>query len=438
MAFEPFLTSYDPSDLPGNSIDPLGFDRGYGLLADKILPGLTNVANQPRYFSMLCTGTRLAADVTAATSREQAKARRDVVLRFERLWALANVLAASEDLPTQGLRGVLRVTDVAADLRAQGKTRTKLDFHILSRQERYGAIGIYGNVADELRLLDRKTFTLTPDLGDRLAEAFLDATEVPSAIRRAALKDEDVALSALASWGERSHVSSEPGAAEARCLHDALHRDPVRTRMVELLDETPWKKRDDSELRRIGRVLKKIEGDEETRDLYESLRCVLAFEACYGAVLLGFERVLWLCRAAVSGAISVEELADDPVIHEVSANLAPCHEKLEQAVSDTRTEWCRRDIGRLDDVRTFLAQASAGSPMVLVAALLERHDAVQRGKWDQGRPKLPWVRRHDGGVSLTLANAGGFDHEPKEVTQVAPHPYRLQAADALSRAAGAA
>lgn len=44
-----FLTAYDPSDLPGGSLDPLGFERGYLFLADKILPGLTNVANRPRY-----------------------------------------------------------------------------------------------------------------------------------------------------------------------------------------------------------------------------------------------------------------------------------------------------------------------------------------------------------------------------------------------------
>ena len=40
---EMFLTAYDPFDLPGTSIDPLGFERGYLYLADKILPGLDGV-----------------------------------------------------------------------------------------------------------------------------------------------------------------------------------------------------------------------------------------------------------------------------------------------------------------------------------------------------------------------------------------------------------
>lgn len=60
IGFPVFLTAYDPSDLPGGSLDPLGFERGYLFLADKILPGLTNVADRPRYFSVLCAGASLA------------------------------------------------------------------------------------------------------------------------------------------------------------------------------------------------------------------------------------------------------------------------------------------------------------------------------------------------------------------------------------------
>lgn len=47
LGFPVFLTAYDPSDLPGGSVVPLGIERGYLHLADKILPGLTNVASQP-------------------------------------------------------------------------------------------------------------------------------------------------------------------------------------------------------------------------------------------------------------------------------------------------------------------------------------------------------------------------------------------------------
>lgn len=29
MSLHFFITAYDPSDLPGGSLDPMGFDRGY-------------------------------------------------------------------------------------------------------------------------------------------------------------------------------------------------------------------------------------------------------------------------------------------------------------------------------------------------------------------------------------------------------------------------
>jgi hypothetical protein len=59
MTVLPFLTAWDPTDLPGSSVDPLGFDRSYNWLADQLLPSLTNVASQPRYFSLLCAGASL-------------------------------------------------------------------------------------------------------------------------------------------------------------------------------------------------------------------------------------------------------------------------------------------------------------------------------------------------------------------------------------------
>src|SRR5208337_1623277 len=89
----PFLTAYDPSDLPGTSIDPLGFERGYLFLADKILPGLTNAASHPRYLSLICAGIHLRGDLPNATPQEVILKRRETILRLERFWALANVLA---------------------------------------------------------------------------------------------------------------------------------------------------------------------------------------------------------------------------------------------------------------------------------------------------------------------------------------------------------
>jgi len=110
LEFPVFQTAYDPSDLPGGSLDPLGFERGYLFLADKILPGLTNVADRPRYFSVLCAGAFLADVGVADPPRVQYQKRLDCILRIERFWTLANVLAkekyADDELPVSGIRGV--------------------------------------------------------------------------------------------------------------------------------------------------------------------------------------------------------------------------------------------------------------------------------------------------------------------------------------------
>jgi hypothetical protein len=102
--FAPFLSAYDPSDLPGGSIDPLGFERGYLFLADKILPGLTNAAGRPRYFSVVCAGAFLAPPAIG-NERENIRVRAGCVLRIERFWAAANVLASerAHNLPTYPL-----------------------------------------------------------------------------------------------------------------------------------------------------------------------------------------------------------------------------------------------------------------------------------------------------------------------------------------------
>jgi hypothetical protein len=143
----PFLTAWDPSDLPGGSVDPLGFDRGYNSLADKILPGLTNVAALPRYFSVLCAGASLRPETTQPR-RNDVQDRQECVLRFERLWALALVLGAEAGggPRANSVRGVTYAESHRDALARAGRHRSGSGFRLLSRQVQYGVLGIYGNV----------------------------------------------------------------------------------------------------------------------------------------------------------------------------------------------------------------------------------------------------------------------------------------------------
>jgi len=151
-AFEiaPFLTSFDPSDLP-----------------DKLLPGLTNVGRRPRYFSLLCAGALLGSSDANVPERLQYDMRRDCILRLERLWVLANLLGSDEvELSSRaGVRGALYGQAQLERLAKKGEARTGTDFQLLARQETYGVIGIYGNIADGMRLLERRSLSLTPALG---------------------------------------------------------------------------------------------------------------------------------------------------------------------------------------------------------------------------------------------------------------------------------
>ena len=125
------LTAYDPSDLPGTSIDPLGFERGYLLLAEKILPGLTNVAARPRYFGLLCAGIFLAKEDEDISPLELIKRKRDTLLRLERFWALSNVLASGNDGP-EGVRGLRYAQAKMRELSRSQATRVDANYPLLS------------------------------------------------------------------------------------------------------------------------------------------------------------------------------------------------------------------------------------------------------------------------------------------------------------------
>lgn len=443
FGLEPFLTAFDPSDLPGSSIDPLGFDRGYNFLADRILPGLTNVGRRPRYFSLLCAGASLAQVAGDLPERMQYEARLPCVLRLERLWVLANLLGSDEENLSSraGVRGALYGRDRLAQLDARGEKRTGTDFELLARQVTYGVVGIYGSVAEGMKLVDRWTLSLTPALGGRLGEAFLSETEVPSGVVKAACHPEvDVSLAQLTEWGRRAHILSPPGAVEAECLGEALHVDGVRSRMAELLMEYPYKSDRETELERLFRIARASATRKDHPDLHEALDLILAFEPCYQAMLLAFERLLWLARQSDTQSVPVAAAAGDSILAEVAAELPAAVRALEQAIEAASTPALTSGMQRLADARQFLQAASTavsggGGPGAFLEALVGRHGQVQRGKFDMGRPKLPWIERRGSRFELTLARAGDLRDEPTSVKQVRPHEYRVQSADALIAAA---
>jgi hypothetical protein len=429
--FVPFLTAFDPTDLPGGSVDPLGFDRGYNFLGDKLLPGLTNVGSQPRYFGLLCAGSRLAAQ--AGSPRADAEARERCVLRLERLWALANVLASDgENRSAAGVRGVTYAEAQREALSRSGRTKTTAGFALLARQVQYGVLGIYGNVAHGMRLLDRRSLALTPDFGEAIGEAFLDETGSPQSVRRAALDDDaEVGVEALRSWGDRAHIASRPGIREAGVLRQAIHGNAVRSRMLRALAATSAEE-NETELKRLQRIARELSDDDT--DLREAMAVIAAFESCYQHAVLVLERALWSCGA--SGSYALVDLAADEVMQACSEGFRAAASRISNAIEKAATPEFRRDLERLDDVRHFVSRAAdTNTAGAFVEEVLLHHGDVQRGKFDRGRRKLPWVEIREGRAVLTLARAGQIEGEPRDSSDVTAHAYRTGSAEALLIAA---
>ncbi|MFH1021814.1 MAG: hypothetical protein V1809_00320 [Planctomycetota bacterium] len=428
---EIFLTSYDPSDLPGASIDPLGFERGYLFLADKILPGLTNVASRPRYIALLCAGSQLSGDQDNRSEREQILHRQETILRLERFWALANVLARPDK--SGGVRGVTYAQDYLKELQRRGDTRTTAGYRLLSRQTQYGGIGMYANVADGMHFFNRDDFILTPALGEVAAEAFQEETKLPGSIRRAIIDDTDVPLTTLTDWGERAHVEAEVKPREAACLDEALNYNDVRSRMAGLLRNHPAKNAEETELDRLARVLRTLKRNGQHQDLHEGIECILAFESCYQHMQLSLERILWLCRHHTAASITLAELANDPVMLFVKTNLLARVQRLLDVLDHGTMPGFRENIDRLSDVRRFLEIASGAvqDNSSFVDAVITRHADVQHGKFDRGRRKMPWLERINSRIQLTMTRSGGMNREASQPAHISPHPYRLGAADAF-------
>jgi hypothetical protein len=442
VTVEPFLTAYDPSDLPGGSIDPLGFEGGYLRIAEILLPGMTNVAEFPRYFEILCAGAHLAELDGAEPPTHQRRIRQEAIMRLERLWALANVFAFSgkESRTLSGLRGVTFAQRQAALLLGQGLASAGTDYKLLASQARYGVIGIYSAVAENVKLIYRKNLELTPGLGEPLAEAFLQATQLPPAIRRAVKGGGDVSIRLLASWGDRAHLHGEYSLGEAQHFYEMLHLDQNRSRFANTLEDWPRLAGED-EQSRLQRIASRLEGDAENFDLLEAVTLAIRYEACYRLAQLVLERLIYLCRSRTNstGTVALNEIDGDAVIQLAMDRLPRTTRRLAKHMVECKADRIKGGLSQLSNVVEFLEGAASActSPSALAQEVLRRHKDIQHGKFDSGRRKMPWVQLDDGKLSLTLGRVGGLDFEPLDPLDIRPHPYRLASADRWIQAARA-
>lgn len=455
-----FLTAYDPTDLPGGSIDPLGFATGFNALAEELLPGMTGAASQPAYLAVLCGALRLLdrerhAQLDALPEVRRRKLRVEGALRFERAWALASVLATTDEAGAQeevlpGVRGVTYVRKEVERIGRDGRREGGTKYPLLSRQYTYGMLGIYSGVAERLHLLERSDFSLTPSIGAELGDAFLEQTLARSRLRRGvaklALDDEaSLSLSALREWGEQARPGPAFPERLAQPLRDGLRATRRRQLMLTAMEHSaPKDGEHPGEVDALERALGAIDATEaaagatqqESATLRAVLEAVLAFEKVYRWCMVGFERLLYLARNS-GDAIEIDAAAKDDFLAGALAKVAESIGPLEQCRSALHERALDDSARRLANVVGFAGQAGrAASSREFLHVLLSRHRDVQHGKFDRGRRKLPWIERSGGLLAVTSSLAGGSNNVIETADQVEPHAWRTYAAYQFLAAVG--
>lgn len=449
-----FLTAYDPAELPGGTVDPLGFTAGYLVLADLLFPGMTAAAAQASYLPMLCAGLAIADEHGGAKSLTPAAARKqriEVGLRFERLWALAAALqlpqgADAEPSETEtpsaskvaGLRGITYVAREAERLtRALAKTSGS-EFPLLAQQYRYGAFGIYGGVAEQLRLLDKSSFAPSPGFGSAIGLSFLETTtdtaQRKELIEASLSKSTTLRLSTLTTWGSRSYPGAPLRGDALKLLAEAAKQNPERERTLALVERVVQKSGTEQLLDMCAR-----QADEAAEPvLFAALKAAVAYDDFLRHYTLIFERVLWLCRQMKDAEQTAVVFADTAVVQACSSLAASATGLLEASqrlLAHGRRELSLRGRGVLDLAKQ--AQTEAGVAAT-VRAVLRRHAEIQRGKFEQGRPKQAWIEERGSEFVLTSARIGLRSGEPETLYDVRGPDWRFNAALSLLTLTGRA
>ena len=438
-----FLTAYDPSELPGGSVDPLGFETGYIRLADEFLPGFTTVTDTPRYLSMLCAAIFLATDENER-ALEDRFAEADAmkrILRLERLWAVSAVLNIQVDAKSGNalpftIRGVSFAKDEAGRIAAEGRTSIDPDgFRFLKHQRTAGGLGAYKTMLERFGLLMENEWKLTADSGVDLATAFIEPIKERAGKLRAVVNNGDtISVARLRSWGAVAHPFRRLPEKERKIIVECLNGNPRRALTVRITtclarhlksEFTTW-----DELSALKEALREIRAlrvkkqDEISRDAIEAaLRVAIPYEQTYQAMSLLLDRMLWLAKR-LGSAVDIDVAASDDVICEAQETLAKSCGKLEAARNNEPALGTEAAAAIAESVRSALRAAEAKTTRECLEAVLERHRVVQSQKKEMGRHKKPWLEREDGKLKLT-STVDWLDKEPKTTDDIVPHSYRL-------------
>jgi hypothetical protein len=143
-------------------------------------------------------------------------------------------------------------------------------------------------------------------------------------------------------------------------------------------------------------------------------------------------RLLGMCRASPNGTIDRQPRRTDRVLNDLRAGLQPALSNLERALADQHTSTLGARPERIENALLFLrAAAGASDALGFCERVTGRHAEVQRGKFDGGRRKAPWLDESDGALALTPSRVPDTSFEITGPDDIRPHAYRLFTAQRL-------
>ena len=92
------------------------------------------------------------------------------------------------------------------------------------------------------------------------------------------------------------------------------------------------------ELDRLREIADALAGDKQNVDFHEAITTVLGYEDCYRLMLLGLERLLWLCRSPPAFSVVADNLNDNRVMNLVRSRLPRAVTRFRQAVESSKTD----------------------------------------------------------------------------------------------------
>ena len=431
----PFLSAWDPRATTSGSIDPLGALRPFTAIATTLLPGITTITSRVRYLSWVCAGLSLLDELPNAPSGGRAgRARRQRLLRWERLVALATGTYAKSAGVTEGDRSWNQLRGVSYVRRAVAEGIRSPAFPMLRNQAGVGGVGSYWVTLVNGGLVEDDAGALTPR-GANLAEAFLRhwATPDRTSLRRV-LSGEDIAFteSELAEWGCVAHL----GAAskhEQRLLADALLEPDAHRLMATAMQETEVVRSDSDTFRLLS---EQLSTQRDFRGRADQLAAVLAvassFENLHRELLYRFDQVRVSPGHHHLVALKNIQLA--------GGDVSPAHlgDALKQALKQNRGSLPHSVADAVHGFSHAVEPAvRAQNDTDLVRELVSYHERVQAGKLDASRqPKLPWVKLERNDVVITPRYT--LDEKPdKPASAKFTHPYRIEQFSEMLREAGA-